>query len=122
MYKRTSKYNAKKTEVDGIKFDSKAEADFYGYLKYLKKSKMISSVERQKRIVILPSYEIEGRKVRAVHYIADFVITYIDGEVEYVDVKGYETDIFKLKKKMFESMYGTSLRKARKVKGEWKIE
>lgn len=122
MYKRTSKYNAKKTEVDGIKFDSKAEADFYGYLKYLKKSKMISSVERQKRIVILPSYEIEGRKVRAVHYIADFVITYIDGEVEYVDVKGYETDIFKLKKKMFESMYGTPLRKARKVKGEWKIE
>ena len=122
MFRKKSKYNAKKVEVDGIKFDSKAEAEYYEHLKCLKKAKLVADIERQKRIVILPSYEIKGRKVRATHYIADFVVTYIDGEVEYVDVKGYETDTFKLKKKMFESMYGIPLRIAKKVGGEWQVK
>ena len=30
---RTSKYNAKKVEIDGIKFDSKAEGEYYLHLK-----------------------------------------------------------------------------------------
>ena len=48
--------------------------------------------------------------ITVTHYIADFVFTdksFIgDGKQHVVDVKGVLTDIFKLKKKMFEAQYG----------------
>ena len=32
--------------------------------------------------------------------MADFVVTYSDGHVEVIDVKGVRTDVYKLKRKM----------------------
>ena len=49
-----------------------------------------------------------GRKLlvfRAIHYIADFRITYDDGRIEIEDVKGVETEAFKIKRKLFEAAY-----------------
>lgn len=38
-------------------------------------------------------------------YVVDFQVFLADGSVEYVDVKGMETQVFKLKKRMVESEY-----------------
>lgn len=38
-------------------------------------------------------------------YIMDFVLTYPDGIIELVEVKGLETDVWKLKKKLLEATY-----------------
>ena len=49
--------------------------------------------------------KISGKTIRPITYIADFVITDSNGQVIVVDVKGKETDVFKLKKKMFQYRY-----------------
>ena len=42
-------------------------------------------------------------------YIADFKVTYADGRVEIVDVKGVRTDVYRLKKKLVEAQYGITI-------------
>ena len=101
------KYNAKKTEIDGILFDSKKEARRYSELKILEKSGIISNLELQ------PSYELQekfrdrnGKAIRAINYIADF--KYYDNERQEIvveDVKGMKTDVYNIKKKMFIKKY-----------------
>ena len=102
---RKSKYNNQKTMVDGIKFDSKKEADYYIHLKLLKKAGEIKDIGLQQRFVLQPGFKKNGVKYQPITYIADFVITNNDGTTEVVDVKGVETQVFKIKKKLFEYMY-----------------
>lgn len=47
-----------------------------------------------------PSFKREGKTVRAIKYVADFVVTLADGTREVVDTKGYKTPEYKLKKKL----------------------
>jgi len=105
--RRRSKYNAKKTVVDGITFDSKAEARRYGELKLLERAGLISKLKLQPKYVLIPAYTNgNGRKIRAMHYIADF--EYYDHERKRIvieDVKGHKTREYKLKKKLFEKRY-----------------
>ncbi len=42
---------------------------------------------------------------RGISYIADFRVEYDDGRIEIEDVKGVETEAFKLKRKLFEAAY-----------------
>ena len=42
---------------------------------------------------------------RGISYIADFQVTYDDGRIVIEDVKGVETEAFRLKRKMFEAAY-----------------
>ena len=102
---RKSKYNNQKTMVDGIEFDSKKEADYYIHLKLLKKAGEIKDIGLQQRFVLQPGFKKNGVKYQPITYIADFVITNNDGTTEVVDVKGVETQVFKIKKKLFEYMY-----------------
>lgn len=102
---RKSKYNNQKTMVDGIEFDSKKEADYYIHLKLLKKAGEIKDIGLQQRFVLQPGFEKNGAKYQPITYIADFVITNNDGTTEVVDIKGVETQVFKIKKKLFEYMY-----------------
>lgn len=102
---RKHKYNAKKTVVDGITFDSQKEANYYSDLKLLKRSGEIKGFDLQPEFLIHDGYIKDGKKVRAIKYIADFKVFHNDGSVEIVDVKGYETKTFKMKKKMFENRY-----------------
>ena len=95
-----SKYRNKKTYVDGIAFDSKKEAARYQELKLLKKAGEIEGLALQQRFEILPKH---GRN-RAVFYVADFVYVK-DGKMVVEDCKGFRTDVYKLKKKMFEYKY-----------------
>jgi len=99
-----NKYNNKKPIVDGIKFDSKKEAKFYQNLKLLKAAGEVKTFELQPKFVLLEKDKdrVTGRGIK---YIADFKITYSDGSVEVVDVKGYKTQVFKLKKKLLLAKY-----------------
>jgi hypothetical protein len=121
---RTSKYNAKKVEIDGIKFDSKAEGEFYLHLKQQVAEHKILGFERQKRMLLQEGFSVEGVKgeIRPIFYVVDFIITENDGTLTYVDVKGMETDVFKLKKKLFMKRYNTALLKVKKTKGGWQYE
>lgn len=97
-----SKYGAVKTEVDGIVFDSKKEARYYSELKLLQKGKVVESFEMQVPYVLQEGFRHPSckRKVMPIIYIADFVVHYRDGHTEVVDVKGYRTSEYILKKKL----------------------
>ena len=88
-----NKYNAIKTTVDGIKFDSKKEAACYEILKeYI--------VELQPRFVLERGFKHIDKTHRKIEYIADFVVKVND--IEYIiDVKGFQTAVFKIKYKLF---------------------
>jgi hypothetical protein len=100
-----SRYGNVKTTVDGITFDSKMEARFYEFVKELRMTGKIGAFEMQVKYEIFPAYTFNGKKVRKVEYVADFVVYHHDGTEEIIDVKGVETDVFKLKRKMFEYKY-----------------
>ncbi len=91
--------------MDGIKFDSKKEAEYYCQLKLLKQAGKIKDYKLQPRYELQPAFEKNGKKYRAITYIADFAIINNDGTTEVVDIKGVETQVFKIKKKLFEYMY-----------------
>lgn len=96
-----SKYNSKKVTVNGITFDSKKEANFYCELVMLQAGGVVKSFDMQVPFVLQPPFtDATGNKIRAIKYIADFVIEYKDGHKEVVDVKGYRTDVYRLKRKM----------------------
>lgn len=102
---KKSKYNNKKVIVDGIKFDSQKEAEYYCRLKLLKQAGEIKDFGLQPRYVLQPGFEKNGEKFKPITYIADFVIVNNDGTTDVVDIKGVETQIFKIKRKLFEYKY-----------------
>jgi len=99
------KYNASRTIVDGIRFASKREAEYYGELKLCLRAGEIVSFELQPEFIIQEGYRRGGKKVREIKYIADFKVIYPDGRVEIVDTKGYRTKEYLLKKKLLLARY-----------------
>ena len=103
---RRNKYNAKKTVVDGIEFDSIREADRYCELKLLEKAKEIRNLELQPRFLLQDKFRDKmGTTHRKIEYVADFM--YIDKDDKKIveDVKGMMTGVYKLKKKLFLNLY-----------------
>lgn len=101
--KSRPKYNNTKTEVDGIKFDSKKESIRYQELSMLEKVGVIQNLERQKRFQVVPKTKDE----RAVFYIADFVYMQ-DGKLIAEDVKSDATrkdKTYIIKRKLFKYLY-----------------
>lgn len=110
MKKRANKYNAKKVVVDGVQFDSKDESNYYLHLKELKELGKIKDFKLQPEYELQPKFiNPKGKTILPIKYKADFLIFHNDGTQEVVDVKGFETADFKLKKKMFEYKYDQSL-------------
>lgn len=97
--KRANKFNAVRTQVDGIWFDSKAEADRYSSLKLLERARVISGLGLQ------PVFALMGPKGKPVAaYRADFCF-FENGRRVVEDVKGVMTAAFRLKAKMFLQQY-----------------
>lgn len=90
-----NKYHAKPTVIDGIRFDSKAEARRYSELRLLELGKRIRDLKRQ----VLFLLHGKGGSVIC-RYKADF--TYWEGDKYVVeDVKGMQTRDFRIKAKLF---------------------
>ena len=90
-----NKYHAIPTVIDGIRFASKSEAKRYGQLKLLQLAGEIRWFTCQ----------VPFQLGAGVRYVSDFLIVYIDGRVEVEDVKGIETAMFKVKRRLFEAAY-----------------
>lgn len=107
--RNASKYKAKKTVINNISFDSKKEANRYLELKQLESAGLIKDLELQKRFTLLEGFKKNGISYRPVYYYADFVYYLIYEKKTVVEdvkaAKNFTTDVYKLKKKMFEYKY-----------------
>ena len=89
------KFKSVRTELDGIKFSSKKEAKHWTDLQLAKSSGQLLFVLRQ-----VPFHLEAG-----IRYVVDFVEFWADGSVRFVDVKGFKTPMYRLKKKQVEAAY-----------------
>lgn len=97
------KYNAKKCEIDGFTFDSLAEGRRYGELKLLAQAGEIRNLEVHRVFTLQPAVVRRGVKVRAITYEADFCYTECSTGLHVAeDVKGHETEAWRIKKRMFQ--------------------
>ena len=106
--KTVNKYGAKKTEIDGITFASKHEAQRFAELKLLERSGEISDLQLQRVFTLIGAQRDKDGKIieRPCKYIADFVYKDKDGKTVVEDAKGMRTDVFRIKKKLMLSIYG----------------
>ena len=103
MRRNGHKFNAVRTEVDGITFASKAEAQYYAQLRMLEKAGEIEALELQ------PKFPLIVNGVKVATYIADFRYRVVKGKSNSLtvvaDKKGVLTPIYKLKKKLVKALY-----------------
>lgn len=99
-----NKYRNKNVVIDNIKFDSQLEANRYIELKLLQHAKQISNLRLQVPFVLQEEFEKNGKTYQAIKYVADFVYEE-NGRTVVEDTKGMQTDVFKIKYKLFEHKY-----------------
>lgn len=102
-FRRLSKYRNRKVTIDGIIFHSQKEAQYYCGLKLKIKSGLIKSFDRQLPFVVV----INDKKCFT--YYSDFVVIDLDGNQTVIDVKGFRTPVYKLKKKIVEAYFGIEI-------------
>lgn len=114
-----NKYHNRKTKG----FDSAKEWRRNQELEALQRAGEISELNRQVPFVLMPSYTISDettrqgfRTVREIRYIADFTYRLKDGTRIIEDVKGMQTDVFKLKRKLLERKIALGV-----IEGEFRI-
>lgn len=100
------KYNNTKIRVDGRLFDSKAEAARWQELQLLERAGEVSEIERQVTYELIPKQPGE----RSLKYIADFRYKTKDGQTIVEDVKGYKTEVYKIKRKLMLYVHGIKIR------------
>ena len=110
--KRSHKFRAKPTELDGIRFASKAEAARYAQLQLLARCGQILNLRHQVRFELAPSVRLAGetRAKPALCYWADFV--YYDkatGREVIEDVKGAITEGYRIKRHLLKAVHGLDI-------------
>jgi len=112
QYGKYNKYNAKKTEFMGFKFDSKWEAERYGQLSSMSLAGVVKDLQRQIK------YDIVINDQKICRYIADFVYILVneDGSEEEIveDAKGVQTTDFIIKKKLMKAIYNINIKISKK--------
>jgi hypothetical protein len=143
--KKPGRTRSLKATIDNIEFDSQTEALYY---KHLLRDKSVGRIELQPKYTIIDPYEVECKKCQGrgrmlnqrtkrhnncklcvgkgkrmkpgAIYTADFRVTYLDGYIEIIDIKGgpVERD-FSLRKKLMEQQTGLELIVIRHINKEW---
>lgn len=112
QYGKYNKYNAKKTEFMGYKFDSKWEAERYGQLASMQMAGVVEDLQRQVK------YDILVNDHKICRYVADFVYKLIheNGKKEEIveDAKGVQTTDFIIKKKLMKAIYNINIKISKK--------
>lgn len=104
------KYHNKKVIYDGIKFDSKKECKRYRELKLMERAGLVSDINIQVPFVLQESFiRCDGKRVRSIKYVADFTYKDKEGKLHIEDAKGVKTQVYKLKKKLFEYKFKTMI-------------
>lgn len=104
--KRKSKYGNSKVSYNGIIFDSKKELNHYLEYQDMLSKRLILSYQRQVKYILQDKFkDMDGKTIREISYIADHVIEHLNGSIEVIDSKGFKTQVFKLKMKLFKKRY-----------------
>ena len=99
-----TKFGNVPTVLFNVKFDSAAEAWYYPILLERLEAGEIKDLHLQPRYELLPAFERDGKRIAATFYQADF--DFLEGDARIVlEVKGHETAVWRLKKKMFLHKY-----------------
>ena len=107
---KQNKYKNKSVEYHGIKFDSKKEMAYYIKLELLEQKGIIKDLELQKSFELQPSFKLNGKIYKKITYRADFsYVSVQDNKIHIVDTKGFRTQVYKLKRKMFAYKYGIEI-------------
>jgi hypothetical protein len=93
------KYNAKPTEIGAMRFDSKKEARYYTDLLIRQKLGEVLFFLRQ-----VP-FHLVKQDGKSIIYRIDFQEFHSDGTVHFVDVKGFKTKEYVIKKAWVEREY-----------------
>lgn len=96
--RRRHKYGAVPTVVDGLRFDSKGEANHWCRLQLLERAGRISELRRQVRFPIVVNNIVVGS------YLADFAFK-MDGVQHVQDFKGVDTPLSRFKRKCVEAQH-----------------
>jgi len=96
----------------GKVYDSKLEKEYRGKLELLKKATTEKNrvVDIQEQVPF--EFIINGTKVCT--YLLDFKVTYADGRIEHIDVKGVATDVYRIKRKLLLACYGIKIKEIKK--------
>lgn len=114
------KYHNQPTEYKGGLYDSKLEVKYVQTLELLKQTGQIKDYKPQFKIelnvkyvnnepilTIEPIKELKDKGIKAKHltnYYIDFVITNNDDSIKYVETKGFETQLWRLKFSLLEAI------------------
>lgn len=97
--KRTNYFNTKKVSYNGKSYDSKFEAYFgMKYEQMLKKGEIKGFDPHYRIPLIVNGYNVSN-------YFVDFAVYHNDDTIEYIECKGYPTDVWKLKWRLFCALY-----------------
>lgn len=95
--------NTRRKEVQGIQFRSTLEAEAWLVLQAWQQCGAITGLELQPKFLLQPRFihQATGEKVRAMTYKADFSYRREDGERVVVEAKGFRTEPYKMRRKLF---------------------
>ena len=98
--RKANKYGAKKTIYNGRQYDSKGEAGLAQEIELLCKSGEVSKIDPQH------TFGLYGKNgARICNHRVDFLLTFKDGYQEVWEYKGFATEIWRIKLKLFEDNY-----------------
>lgn len=98
---KKSKYKNVKQEYNGVMYDSKLEAKYAQELDFLIDAGEVEKWERQVKLGL----SVHGTHVT--NYYIDFKVYKPDGEIEYVEVKGYKTGVWMIKWQLLLAVFKT---------------
>lgn len=103
------KYSAQRTVLDGRNFGSKAEAQYHAHLRREEVAGRLAWFLWQ-----VP-FHMPGTPT-AIRYVLDFMEFWMDGSIEFTDVKGFMTKEFIMKRRMVEALYPVKIRTVKILK------
>lgn len=112
--RRANKYGANKTVFNGRLYDSKGEAGLAQEISLLEKSGHVVKVEPQ---YTFPLYGKNGKRI--CNHRVDFLLTFKDQSKEAWEYKGFATEIWRLKRTLFEDNYPEIKYVVITAKGNW---
>lgn len=106
---KRNKYRAVKQTYNGYSYHSIKEAEYAAILDWRIKGKDVKSWTRQHKL------ELRVNGALICKYYIDFRAVLTDGTIEYIEVKGFETDLWRLKWKLTAALWA-ELTKGEKAK------
>lgn len=111
MRSRPNKFNARRTKVDGIEFDSAKEARRYSELRLLERAGQIRGLELQPEFpIVIDGSPVKYASGRNAKYVGDF--SYFEGTrrvVEDVKSPATATPLYRLKRALVEHIYHVTI-------------